>query len=80
MSNELLVVQNKSFYDAQILLHAAKATAKVKKVSIVKTFNFDPCQDVTSTVSERRDSGSPLDVFLTSSKTSFGYVQHPQVN
>lgn len=71
---------NESFYDAQILLHAAKATAKVKKVSIVKTFNFEPCQDVTSTMSERCDSGSPLDVFLTSSKTSFGHVQHPQVN
>lgn len=80
MSLQSVTDVNESFYDAQILLHAAKATTKVKKVSIVKTFNFDPCQDVTSTVSERRDSGSPLDVFLTSSKTSFGYVQHPQVN
>lgn len=80
MSLQSVTDVNESFYDAQILLHAAKATAKVKKVSIVKTLNFDPCQDVTSTESQRRDSGSPLDVFLTSSKTSFGYVQHPQVN
>lgn len=72
MSLQSVTDVNESFYDAQILLHAAKATAKVKKVFY--------CKDVTSTISERCDSGSPLDVFLTSSKTSFGYVQHPQVN